>query len=88
MHVDIVKANDEWVAIYLDGILETWDNNEPFVMLEESLAGRYPVAGLATHDLGQRGLAATCFQDPPDRFEDIPEAWWTDLPYDHEEDPS
>lgn len=78
MHVDIVRADDGAAAIYLDGQLETWDNDEPFEMLKEALEGKLPVTAYRVHDLGAFGSGAAQYEDPPDRLEDIPQRWWTD----------
>jgi hypothetical protein len=82
MKIDVVRADDGYAAIYLDGLLESWDNDEPFEMLARALEGK-PNAPLefAVHDLGMFGGGATQYEDPPDYLGDIPDRWWTDDRY-------
>lgn len=81
MNVDIVRA-DDYAAIYVDGVLETWDNQEPYQMLIETLEGKpnQPLT-LTLHELGLFGRMAAVWEDPPDQFSDIPSDWWTDAYY-------
>ena len=82
MQIDVVRADDGYAAIYLDGLLETWDNDEPFEMLYQALEGK-PLSPITfkVHDLGQFGNAVLCFEDPPDLIQEIPDQWWTDDHY-------
>lgn len=82
MQVDVVRADDGYAAIYLDGMLETWDNDEPFEMLKSALENKpNGVLEFVVHDLGHFGRGATQYEDPPDQLEDIPDRWWTDDTY-------
>lgn len=88
MQVDIVKADFGYVAIYVDGVLDTWDDGDPLEMLVEAVEGKGEISKIELRSFGAYAGNALCFQEPPDRFEDIPETWWTDAPYDDEEDES
>ena len=79
MHVDIVRADEGYVAIYVDGVLETWNDEDPYEMLIEAIDGKlHEPPAFRLHSLGEYGNAAAVFEDPSDRFEDIPPSWWSD----------
>jgi hypothetical protein len=83
MRIDIVRADEGYFGIYVDGELELWGRAEPFAMLATVLQG-YTVLSIesfATHNLGSYGDQAVGWESMPERFEDIPEPWWTNNPY-------
>lgn len=76
MRIDIVTLADGYFAIYVGGQLEYWGSDEPFPTLVETVAC-LQINDLRYHELGAYGSSATEYDDPPDRFEDIPQTWWT-----------
>lgn len=81
MHVEVVEADAGYIAIYLDGELDTWGEGDPLVLLEAALEDRV-VTRFRVRSLGGYGMGAVKYEDLPDRIEDIPPRWWEDGLYD------
>lgn len=80
MRVDVVRADEGYFGIYLDGKRGFWGRAEPFHMLALCLKGK-TITEFQDHGFGSYGDQAVGWESPADRFEDIPEQWWTDEIY-------
>lgn len=82
MNVDIIRVDGGYFGIYVGGQLEYWGAEDPFPTLCEIVEG-VQLGRIEYHSLGNYGytILSSGAEEPPDRFEDIPNIWWSDAHY-------
>lgn len=80
MKADIVTADDGFFAVYLDGRLEYWGDENPFDVLVDAFEGK-TITEFEACQLGGYGISASNYEDPAEWMGDIPSAWWSDDRY-------